>query len=589
MKIKNSIFLIITIVLVATSISTFYEIEISSQKITSEIVAKTETLSQSAMNEISKLMFERQADIRQLNAINNPIFLDSDIPLKTKVDILRTFEKSTKAFTSLSLYDENGIKIGNTRNVGIGDDDSDKSFFVSAMQGHEYIDDVPVFSNLFNLDVIHFSGPVTDENGIPKGVLMAEFPLSKVTSIINYNEELISNSHIDLMSNDGTVIFSKDNREESFSRSLSDYYLFKTIKNSELKTISTIDENQDILAVIVSQDDYLDYQSNDWYLFVHIPTEIALQEVNAFRTNSIIVTSITITLGFLIANLFSHTITRPIVSLQKTFSKVIAGNFGDKAEVKGSDEIQHLAIAANEMMDSLKKTVELEKELVRAEENIKKERFVAIGELSGNLAHDIRNPLSSIQNSADIMKMETENPTEQFERSYSQLKKASSRINHQVNDIMDFLRHTPLQLEKKSLQHIFKSVLSNLEIPPNVTVNISSEDIEIECDRIKLESVFTNIVLNGIQSIDKDDGTVDINLRKTKIFAIIDISNSGPPIPEESVPRLFEALYTTKFKGTGLGLASCKNMIDLHDGTITVTPDPVSFQIKIPLTHEKNI
>lgn len=285
---------------------------------------------------------------------------------------------------------------------------------------------------------------------------------------------------------------------------------------------------------------------------------------------------------------FEKSISNPILKIRNAFNEISKGNLDVKIDVVSNDEIKDLARAVNEMTTSLKKTIELEKQLVRAEENIKKERFVAIGELAGNLAHDIRNPLSSIINSADLMKMENPKPTEQFDKSFSRLKAASSRIDRQVNDIMDFLRTTPLQIEKKSIQHILKSVFNNLNVPTNITVNISSEDLEIECDRVKLESVFTNIVFNAIQSIDDSDGSISIDLNKNEDDAVIEISNTGPVITVEALPRLFEPLYTTKYKGTGLGLASCKNIIDLHQGAITVTPDPVSFKIKIPLKQPQN-
>ena len=93
---------------------------------------------------IAALMFERQVDIRQLSDINNPIMHNPNISLNSKVDYLRILEESSKSYTSISLYDENGIKIGNTRNVGIGSDDSDKPFFIHAIKGQNYFDELPV-------------------------------------------------------------------------------------------------------------------------------------------------------------------------------------------------------------------------------------------------------------------------------------------------------------------------------------------------------------------------------------------------------------------------------------------------------------
>jgi len=327
--------------------------------------------------------------------------------------------------------------------------------------------------------------------------------------------------------------------------------------------------------------DYLDILAAST---VDIKDSVSNVSENIFSASLVLSILIPITIAGSIALgiTISHSITKPISNLEEVSRKIAKGNFDRQAEISGSDETKQLAKTFNDMAKSLKKTVELEKQLVRAEENIKKERFTAIGELAGNLAHDIRNPLSIIKNSLDIIKTEKDNP-HVFEKSIVSCDHAIMRINHQINEILDFLRATPLELEQKSIQHIVKSVLKNMDIPNNITTSLSSEDVEIECDRHKIESAIYNIVYNAIQAIDKDNGSISIDFKKNNDGVVIEISNTGPPILEELLPRIFDPLYTTKYKGTGLGLPSCKRMIELHKGQITVNPDPVSFKINLPL------
>ena len=345
--------------------------------------------------------------------------------------------------------------------------------------------------------------------------------------------------------------------KELYEQALRKYTEIQGIDYLDVLTISTVDVKNSIDDVSES------IFSATLVLYIVIPIIIVAS----------IIFSITI----------SHSITKPIRNLEEISRIIAKGDFDKQAEITGSDETKQLGRTFNAMAESLKKTVELQKQLVRAEENIKKERFTAIGELAGNLAHDMRSPLHLLQIAIHIMKKENFQTSEKFEKSFQQANSSVRRLNHQICEVLDFLRTTPLELEQKSLCYMTKSVLENMDIPENITVNISSEDIVAEFDRQKIESVIYNIVYNAIQAIDKDTGNINIDFKKNEENVIIDISNSGPPISDESLFRLFEPLYTTKYRGTGLGLPSCKQMIELHKGQIIVKPSPVSFKIILPL------
>ena len=92
---------------------------------------------------------------------------------------------------------------------------------------------------------------------------------------------------------------------------------------------------------------------NNWYLFVSIPSEVALQEVNDYRTSSIITTLAVIVVGFIISILFSRSITTPIISLQKSFAKVMSGDLKVISDPRGSDEIRELHEYFYKMLNSL--------------------------------------------------------------------------------------------------------------------------------------------------------------------------------------------------------------------------------------------
>jgi len=88
--------------------------------------------------------------------------------------------------------------------------------------------------------------------------------------------------------------------------------------------------------------------------------------------------------------------------------------------------------------------------------------------------------------------------------------------------------------------------------------------------------------MNAIQAIGKKKGEILIRFSEKNDELIVEVENSGPPIPDEILPHIFESLVTTKQIGTGLGLVSCKTIIENHQGTISARNDPTVLTITIP-------
>jgi len=91
-----------------------------------------------------------------------------------------------------------------------------------------------------------------------------------------------------------------------------------------------------------------------------------------------------------------------------------------------------------------------------------------------------------------------------------------------------------------------------------------------------------NLILNAIQAIDGKSGTVTVRLNEDRKNVIIEVEDSGPGIPKNKLGRIFEPLYTTKYRGTGLGLASSEHIVNSHKGKISVSNNPTRFIILLP-------
>ena len=118
--------------------------------------------------------------------------------------------------------------------------------------------------------------------------------------------------------------------------------------------------------------------------------------------------------------------------------------------------------------------------------------------------------------------------------------------------------------------------------PKNIQLNLPQNDLTVNFDYEKMLIEFVNILLNAVQSIGENKGKISITTYETSSDTIIKFENSGPNIPTKELGKVFDTLFTTKLEGTGLGLSSCKNIIEQHGGEIKVSNNPVIFSIKIP-------
>ncbi len=213
----------------------------------------------------------------------------------------------------------------------------------------------------------------------------------------------------------------------------------------------------------------------------------------------------------------------------------------------------------------------------------KRERIAITGELASRFSHDIRNPLSNIQMAVDMIQEKKEiisNPA--IKDKFEIIEKNLDRISHQVNDVLDFVRIHAIEKKELSMLSCLSDSISMMDIPKNIKVNLPKEDVSIYGDYYSLQIVCKNLILNAIQAIDKQEGKITVRFEEESKYTIIEIEDSGPGFSESKISEIFEPLITTKQEGTGLGLVSCKSIIENHGGTITAKNNPTTFTIRLP-------
>ena len=211
-----------------------------------------------------------------------------------------------------------------------------------------------------------------------------------------------------------------------------------------------------------------------------------------------------------------------------------------------------------------------------------RDKLVHIGELTSRITHDMRNPLTVIINYSTMIRKNSRNKFDK--KSLDQLaliETEARKMYRQMEDVLNYVKLPPLKLQNHSLHDILKKVIENIQTDDDVEIQLPKNNPQIICDIDKLEIVFVNLITNAIEAIN-GTGSININAKTTTDDVIVEIEDSGPGIAEEDLDKVFEPLFTTKQSGTGLGLSSCKNIIERHRGTISVKNNPTTFTIKLP-------
>lgn len=231
---------------------------------------------------------------------------------------------------------------------------------------------------------------------------------------------------------------------------------------------------------------------------------------------------------------------------------------------------------------------ERNKELKKAQLMLlKKEKLAAIGQLSGSVAHDIRNPLGTVSNSIFYLKkIGFEETDERVKKHIQIMDNELKRADEIITDLMDFSRQNVPSLVEGDVTNLIEKLICNLSVPDNIKLktNFTPNVTPFPFDSSQLSRVFSNLIINAIQAM-ADGGELSISTQNQDESVFIGFTDTGSGISDENIEKIFEPLFTTKAKGVGLGLSIVKTFIEKHDGSIEVDSDigkGTSFTICLP-------
>jgi PAS domain S-box-containing protein len=217
----------------------------------------------------------------------------------------------------------------------------------------------------------------------------------------------------------------------------------------------------------------------------------------------------------------------------------------------------------------------------------RQDKLAAVGQLAAGVAHEIRNPLTSMKGYGEFL---LEDETDPQRREFIEIiLDEIGRVNTIVEDFMVLAKPKAVELEEKNIVTIIKNVLSLLDFEArkkHVKMNFEANEeiIQIECDEDRLKQVFLNFVKNGIEAMPNGgELTVKVSVEDNQVQ--ISIQDTGVGIPEDKLKKIGEPFYTTKKEGTGLGLMVSFKIIESHQGKVYIESEinkGTTFNIILP-------
>jgi signal transduction histidine kinase len=246
-----------------------------------------------------------------------------------------------------------------------------------------------------------------------------------------------------------------------------------------------------------------------------------------------------------------------------------------------------LAIAAIATIYAVRRFVRLERRARDAE------RLAELGTLTGGLAHEIKNPLSTVQLNLQLLAEDLSPENAAYPRLVNRLKtvqKETSRLRDILDDFLRYAGQIELDRHPTDLNELLEELVDFFlpqaqQQKAKVRLKLADHPLIAPVDPKLIKQAVLNLMLNALQAM-PEGGELILSASQNDGHALIDIIDTGRGIPPEAIDKIFRAYYTSKKGGTGLGLAMTQRIVKEHGGTLTVKSDlgkGSDFTLKLPM------
>ncbi|MDG1898250.1 MAG: ATP-binding protein [Phycisphaerales bacterium] len=242
------------------------------------------------------------------------------------------------------------------------------------------------------------------------------------------------------------------------------------------------------------------------------------------------------------------------------------------------DTAERLQSTHDALQDQVRR---LERELAEANAQLHRSRELAsLGEMAAGIAHEIRNPLASIQLYAEVLMDDLSEQPPQADVC-RKIERSVRRMDTIVRDVLQFARESTVRVEPMHASVLLERIIGEC-VEPTSRINVVCEaDSELSIDPSLMVQAIGNIVRNGLESMENESGGSELDVAvvqnrlrcpdgRVRPCTVFRIEDRGCGIPEAAQERLFNPFFTTRASGTGLGLAIAHRVVDAHGGHIHV-------------------
>jgi signal transduction histidine kinase len=248
----------------------------------------------------------------------------------------------------------------------------------------------------------------------------------------------------------------------------------------------------------------------------------------------------------------------------------------DVVRTKITDEppkLERVATALNQIMDlELAIMLETYREDLEAKHR-NAERLATIGQFAASIGHELRNPLGVVESSLYLLRqhLKAEADAPAVKKHLDRIGTEVVRANKTIHDLLDLARNRPPQRRTTSLRELVDSAAEAALLPAAITLHVSvAPELTLNIDPDQVRQVLINLLINASQAL-KGRGQIWVEGEPSADGGgRVRVRDDGPGIPAQDRARVFEALFTTKAKGSGLGLALCRRIMEAHGGGIEI-------------------
>ncbi len=218
------------------------------------------------------------------------------------------------------------------------------------------------------------------------------------------------------------------------------------------------------------------------------------------------------------------------------------------------------------------------------------ERLAYLGKMSGTIAHEVRNPLATIDSSATYLELALKDADEKTKQHLQRMKRGVQHASTVIQKLLEMSRMKEPVFAPLDLESFVSGIVATSNVPGTVSVVFGQSvgQLEVQADEEQLRMAFGNIIRNAIEAM-PEGGTLTISMRNNSRWAEVSIKDTGQGIPPEALPRLFDPLFTTKQGGVGFGLALARTVMEKHGGKIEAKSEPgkgATFILTLPLRSQ---